>query len=66
MWRQPYATDLSDVECKCVERHLPPAKATGRPRTHVRREILDAIFYVIRTGCQRRLLPHEFPPWQTV
>jgi putative transposase len=49
-----------------VERHLPPAKATGRPRTHARREILDAIFYVIRTGCQWRLLPHEFPPWQTV
>ena len=38
----------------------------GRPRVHPLREILDAIFYVVRSGCQWRLLPHEFPPWQTI
>jgi putative transposase len=45
--------------------HLPPPKLRGRPRARPLREILDAIFYVIRSGCQWRLLPCEFPPWQT-
>jgi putative transposase len=38
----------------------------GRPLKHSKREILDAIFYVLRTGCQWRYLPHDFPPWKTV
>jgi transposase len=44
---------------------LPPPKAFGRPRLHPMREILNAIFYVVRSGCAWRLLPHEFPAWQT-
>jgi putative transposase len=44
---------------------LPPAKPRGRPRLHPLREIMNAILYVLRTGCQWRLLPHEFPPWRT-
>jgi transposase len=44
---------------------LPPPKAFGRPRLHPVREILNAIFYVVRSGCAWRLLPHEFPAWQT-
>ena len=64
--RKPYPTDLSDAEWACLELHLPVPKATGRPWIHSRREILDAIFYVLRSGCPWRLLPHDFPPWKTV
>ena len=66
MSRAPYPTDLSDAEYACLEPHLPRPAHPGRPRIHPLREILDAIFYVVRTGCQWRLLPHEFPPWRTV
>jgi putative transposase len=64
--RKPYPTDLSDTEWACLESHLPAPKATGRPRIHSPREILNAIFYVLRSGCPWRLLPHDFPPWKTV
>ena len=46
--------------------HLPTTENEGRPRVHSLREILDAIFYITRSGCAWRLLPHEFPPWKTV
>jgi putative transposase len=64
--RKAYQTDLSDAEWSCLESHLPAPKANGRPRIHPLREILDAIFYVVRSGCAWRLLPHDFPPWKTV
>ncbi len=64
--RKPYSTDLSDAEWACLEPHLLTSKATGRPRIHSPREILDAVFYVLRSGCPWRLLPHDFPPWKTV
>ena len=64
--RKPYPTDLSDAEWACLEPHLPAPKATGRPRIHSLRDILNAIFYVLRSGCPWRLLPHDFPPWKTV
>ena len=64
--RKAYQTDLSDAEWSCLELHLPAPKADGRPRLHHLREILDAIFYVVRSGCAWRLLPHDFPPWKTV
>jgi putative transposase len=64
--RKPYPTDLADAEWSCLKPHLPIPKATGRPRIHSSREILDAIFYVLRSGCPWRLLPHDFPPWKTV
>jgi putative transposase len=64
--RRAYQTDLSDAEWSCLEPHLPAPKANGRPRLHHLREILDAIFYVVRSGCAWRLLPHDFPPWKTV
>ena len=64
--RRAYQTDLSDVEWSCLESHLPAPKATGRPKMHTTREILDAIFYVLRGGCAWRLLPNDFPPWKTV
>jgi putative transposase len=66
MARRAYPTDLSDAEFACLEPSLPPPKRRGRPRLHPVREVLDAVFYVVRTGCQWRLLPHEFPPWRTI
>jgi putative transposase len=65
MARRPYPTDLTDAEYACLEPQLPTPSKSGRPRVHPLREILDAIFYAIRSGCAWRLLPHEFPPWQT-
>jgi len=64
--RKPYPTDLSDAEWNHIEPHLPLAKGHGRPRVHDLREILNAIFYVLKSGCQWRLLPHDFPRWPTV
>ncbi len=64
--RKAYQTDLSDAEWSCLEPHLPVPNATGRPKMHGTREILNAIFYVLKSGCAWRLLPHDFPPWKTV
>jgi putative transposase len=66
MSRTAYPTDLSDAEYACLAPHLPPPASRGRPRLRPLREILDAISYLVRTGCQWRLLLSEFPPWQTV
>jgi putative transposase len=64
--RKTYPTDLSDAEWNYIEPHLPSPKGCGRPRTHSLREILNAIFYVLKSGCQWRLLPHDFPRWPTL
>jgi putative transposase len=64
--RKAYQTDLSDAEWGCLESYLPAPNANGRPRVYPLREILDAIFYVLKSGCAWRLLPHDFPPWKTV
>src|SRR5215213_6674921 len=64
--RKAYQSDLSDEEWSFLEPHLPIPIATGRPKMHSVREILNAIFYVVRGGCAWRLLPQEFPPWKTV
>lgn len=64
--RQPYPSDLSEAEFAVLAPHLPEPASFGRPWKHPVREILDGIFYVLRTGCQWRALPHEYPPWHTV
>lgn len=61
-----YPTDLSDAEWALLAPLIPPAKPGGRPPKWTRREILDGIFYVVRSGCQWRLLPREYPPHKTV
>jgi transposase len=66
MSRARYPTDLTDRQWRRVEPHLPAAKPAGRPRSVDRREILDAILYVLRNGVTWRALPHDFPPWRTV
>lgn len=59
---------LSDDQFRVLEPLIPPAKPGGRPRTTDLRQLLDGLFYVVRTGCQWRHLPPPpaFPPWQTV
>ena len=62
-----YPSELDDGEWAAVARHLPRRRTrAGRPRVHARRAVLDGVFYVVRTGCQWRQLPREYPPWQTV
>src|SRR5215204_4197134 len=57
--RKTYSTDLSDEEWSYIEPHLPAPNAPGRPRLHTLREVLDAIFYILRSGCAWRLLPND-------
>ena len=66
MSRRAYPTDLTDAQWAILEPHVPPPKPGGRPPKHTRRELVDAMLYVLRGGIAWRLLPHEFPPWQTV
>jgi putative transposase len=61
-----YPTDVSDEEWRCICPHLPEPSGRGRPRLHGLRAILDAVFYVLKSGCPWRLLPRDFPPWKTV
>ncbi len=61
-----YASDLTDAEFALVEPCLPPRNRLGRPRTTDLRAVLDAIFYLLRTGCQWAMLPKHFPPKSTV
>jgi putative transposase len=66
MMRRACQTDLSNAEWALIEPHLPTPRAPGRPRVHSLREILNAIFYIVKSDCAWRLLPHEFPPRRTV
>jgi len=66
MKRSVYPTDLSDAEWRVLRPLIPPAKPGGRPRTTDMREVLNAIFYLLRSGGAWRLLPREFPVWQPV
>jgi putative transposase len=64
--RKPYPSDLSDAQWAILAPLMPPAKTDGRPRTTDLREVVNAILYVVRTGCAWRMLPHDFPPFGTV
>jgi len=61
-----YPSDLSDAEWDLVAPLIPPAKRGGRPRKVDVREVLNAIFYVLSTGCQWNALPSDLPPRSTV
>jgi transposase len=61
-----YPSDLTDAQWEIVEPMLPLIKSPGRIPKHPRRAIVDAILYVVRSGCSWRQLPVDFPPWQTV
>jgi len=68
--RERYDSDLSDERWELIADIIPSPKSNhikgGRPAKHDRREVINAILYVARTGCQWRLLPHDFPHWKTV
>jgi transposase len=64
--RARYPSDTSDEQWALIEPLLPEVKTGGRPEKHPRRALVDAILYVVRTGCAWRQLPADFPPWQTV
>ncbi len=65
MSRTNYPSDLTDEQWEVIKKLLPQPARRGRKPID-RREILDAILYVDRTGCQWRALPHDFPKWKTV
>src|SRR6266481_3554181 len=65
MRTQRYPSDLTDEQWALVE-PLIPVYPGGRPRKTATRDVLDAIFYILRTGCQWRYLPNDFPPKSTV
>ena len=63
-----YPTDVTDEQWAIMEPLLPPQKTegrTGRPREYAHREIVNGIFYVLRTGCTWDMMPHDLPPWRT-
>jgi len=67
MARDPYPRDLNDKEWEILQARLPAKKdPRGRPRKQDLRELLNGIFYLLRTGCSWRMLPHDLPPWETV
>lgn len=61
-----YPSDLTDSEWALIEPMVPGSSKLGRPPRYEKRRILDAIFYVVRSGCAWRLLPHDLPPWRIV
>ena len=66
MARKSYPSDLTDAQWRLIEDLIPPAKLGGRPREVSMREVLNAIMYLLRSGCAWRLLPHDFPKWNIV
>ncbi|MGY2985477.1 transposase [Bradyrhizobium sp. USDA 4518] len=61
-----YASDMTDAEWAVIRRLLPRANRRGRPRKTELRRVIEAILYIVSTGCQWRALPQEFPPYSTV
>ena len=65
MARKPYPSDLTDEQWTLIMPLIPGPDPGGRPRSVDMREVFNGIFYLLRTGCSWRHLPHEFPPWGT-
>ncbi len=66
MSRQPYPSDLTDAQWERIEPHVPKPKPGGRPASVERREIVNAICYLVREGITWRAMPHDFPDYRTV
>jgi len=68
--RASYPTDLTDEQWKIIEPMIPAARSGprkgGRPRSLEMREVINAMLYLLRSGCAWRLLPHEFGNWSSV
>ena len=63
---QVYPSDLTDAQWAVLEPLIPPPKPGGRPRRVAMRQVVNAIVYIDRAGCQWRMLPREYPNWKTV
>jgi len=63
---QPYPSDLTDEQWAIIKPLVPPDRSGGRPRQVDIRRVINAILYINRTGCQWRMLPHDFPSWRLV
>ncbi|GIH73269.1 IS5 family transposase [Sphaerimonospora thailandensis] len=61
-----YPSDLTDAQWELIQPLLPEPNTGGRPEKHPRREVVNAVLYVVRSGCPWRYLPTDLPPWQTV
>ena len=66
MNRKPYPSDLTDLQWDNFEHLFPPHKAGGRPPKYPLRELVNGVLYVTRGGGSWRMLPHDFPPWESV
>jgi len=66
MKTQTYPTDLTDRQWDCIKDLIPAAKSGGRPRSLDMRQVINAILYIVVTGCQWRMLPKDYPKWQSV
>jgi putative transposase len=64
--RKSYASDPTDAQWEVLKPLVPPDRSGGRPRPVDIRRVIDAILYTNRTGCQWRMLPHDFPSWRLV
>jgi putative transposase len=63
---QVYPTDLTERQWDCIKELIPPAKPGGRPRALDMRAVINGILYIVVSGCQWRMLPREYPAWQSV
>ena len=61
-----YPSDLRDEEWSILDPLIPRARKVGRPEKYAKRTILNAIFYLVRSGCAWRMLPNDLPPWKLV
>ena len=64
--RKPYPSDVTDEQWELIELVIPPAKSGGRPREVSMREVINALLYINRAGCQWDMLPHDLPPRSSV
>lgn len=64
--QRAYASDLTDAQWEILEPLIPPLKVDAAYHKHERRAIINAILYVLRSGCPWRMLPHDLPPYGTV
>ena len=60
-----YASDMMDAEWALIARHMPSRRHLGRPREVDLRKVVEAILFILSTGCQWRALPKDFPPYST-
>ena len=65
MTRRKYPTDLTEAQWQILRSFFRKRSRRGRPTTYDRMWEIDALLYVVRTGCPWRGLPHDYPPWKT-